>query len=71
VELASQTLEQARDRFSAGVADTIEVVQAQESVAAANDNLIAAMYGHNVAKVSLARGLGVAEQGVQKFIEVK
>ena len=30
--LANQTLIQARDRFVAGVADNIEVVQAQESV---------------------------------------
>jgi len=71
LELANETLEQARDRFSAGVADTIEVVQAQESVAAANDSMISALYAHNVAKAALARGLGLAEQGIRKFIEVK
>ena len=51
--LANQTLDQARDRFSAGVTDTIEVVQAQGSVALANDNLISALYAHNLAKVEL------------------
>ena len=71
LELANQTLEQARDRFTAGVADTIEVVQAQESVAAANDSLISALYAHNVAKAALARALGLAEHGIKKFIEVK
>jgi outer membrane protein TolC len=71
VELAAQTLQQARDRFIAGVADTIEVVQAQESVATASDNLISASYNHNVAKASLARALGLAEQGIKKLIEVK
>jgi len=71
VELAAQTLQQARDRFIAGVADTIEVVQAQESVATASDNLISASYAHNVAKASLARALGLAEQGIKKLIEVK
>ena len=71
VALAAQTLEQARDRFSAGVADTVEVVQAQESVASANDNLIAALYAHNSAKVALARALGTAEQGLDKFLTVK
>ncbi len=71
LELANQTLEQARDRFSAGVADTIEVVQAQESVASANDNQISALYSHNLAKVALARALGAAEQGIGKFMEVK
>ncbi|HLM99626.1 MAG TPA: TolC family protein [Bryobacteraceae bacterium] len=71
LELASQTLEQSRDRFAAGVADTVEVVQAQESVAAANDSTIAARFAHNLAKVELARALGLAEQGIKKFIEVK
>ncbi len=71
LELANQTLDQARDRFTAGVADNIEVVQAQESVATANDVLLGALYSHNVAKAALARSLGLAEQGIQKFIEVK
>jgi outer membrane protein TolC len=69
--LANQTLEQARDRFSSGVTDNIEVVQAQGSVAIANDNLIAALYAHNLAKVSLAKAMGMTEQGIKKFIEVK
>ncbi|MGA2117093.1 MAG: TolC family protein [Bryobacteraceae bacterium] len=69
--LASQTLEQARDRFASGVTDNIEVVQAQGSVAVANDNLISALYAHNLAKVSLAKAMGLTEQGVKKFIEVK
>ncbi len=71
LNLSNQTLDQARDRFTAGVADTIEVVQAQGSVASANDNLIAALYAHNLAKVSLARALGLADQQIKKFIEVK
>jgi outer membrane protein TolC len=68
--LANQTLEQARDRFTSGVTDNIEVVQAQGTVAVANDNLIAALYAHNLAKVSLAKAMGLAEQGLKKFIEV-
>jgi outer membrane protein TolC len=71
LDLASQTLVQARDRFSAGVTDTIEVVQAQEFVATANDSLIAALYSHNLAKVALARALGDADQGIQRVMEVK
>ncbi|HTS26648.1 MAG TPA: TolC family protein [Bryobacteraceae bacterium] len=69
--LANQTLDQARDRFSAGVTDNIEVVQAQGSVATANDNLISALYANNLARVSLARALGMTRQRVKKFIEVK
>jgi outer membrane protein TolC len=71
LELANQTLAQAQDRFASGVADTIEVVQAQGSVAIANDNLITALYAHNLSKVELARALGSTEQRIQNFIEVK
>ncbi|HVP46538.1 MAG TPA: TolC family protein [Bryobacteraceae bacterium] len=71
LELANQTLQQARDRFTAGVADTIEVVQAQEAVASANESVISARFAHNVAKAALARSLGLAEQGIKRFIEVR
>ena len=71
LDLANQTLTQARDRFAAGVTDNIEVIQAQESVASADDSLISALYAHNLAKVALARALGGAEQGIQKLVEVK
>jgi outer membrane protein TolC len=71
LELANETLEQARDRFDAGVSDNIEVVQAQESVATGNDNLIDAMFNHNVAKVALARSIGSADKSIQRFLEVK
>jgi len=67
-ELAADTLGQARDRFAAGVADTIEVVQAQESVAAAEQDYIASLYAHNLAKASLARAMGQAEQGIQELL---
>jgi outer membrane protein TolC len=59
--LARQQLEQSRDRFAAGVADNLEVVQAQEAVASAEERRIAALYANNVARFSLARALGGAE----------
>jgi outer membrane protein TolC len=68
VDLAEQTLTQAQDRFSAGVADNLEVVQAQESVASAHENYISSLYAHNLAKVELARSLGNAEQGVKQYL---
>jgi len=71
LDLANQTLEQARDRFTAGVADNLEVVQAQETVASANENYISSLYSHNLAKVSLARAIGYAEQGVRQYLESK
>jgi outer membrane protein TolC len=68
VALASQTLEQARDRFLAGVTDNLEVVQAQESVANANENYISSLYAHNLAKVELAKAIGYAEEGVRQYL---
>jgi outer membrane protein TolC len=68
VTLAGQELEQARDRFAAGVAGNLEVAQAQEAVAAASENFIGALYAHNLAKASLARAVGTAEQSVMSFL---
>lgn len=68
VTLATQALTQARDRFAAGVASNLEVTQAQESVAAASDQRLDALYRHNLAKASLARAVGTAEQAVTAFL---
>ncbi len=65
--LANDTLTQARDRFAAGVTDTVEVVQAQEAVAAAEQDYIASLYAHNLAKANLARAMGQATQGIKAF----
>jgi outer membrane protein TolC len=62
VDLANSQLAQAQTRFRAGVTSNLEVVQAQEAVATAEENQIASLYAHNVAKVSLARAMGVAEE---------
>ena len=69
VGLATQTLEQSRDRFSAGVTDNIEVVQAQESLADANDAYIASLYRYNTAKISLARAIGFAESNYALYLK--
>jgi outer membrane protein TolC len=67
IELAELTLSQARDRFAAGVSDNLEVVQAQDSVAAAHEAYISSLYAHNLAKLELARALGVAEKEVKEY----
>ena len=71
IDLAEQTLTQSRDRFSAGVADTVEVVQSQETVASAHEQYISSLYSYNYAKISLARAVGVAEQGVKEYFKGK
>lgn len=68
VALAGQTLAQARDRFAAGVTDNIEVVQAQDAVANANESYISSLYQDNLAKVALARAAGVAETAVLQYL---
>jgi outer membrane protein TolC len=60
--LAQDELLQARDRFSSGVADTVEVVQAQEVVSSAEQDYIASLNAHNLAKASVARATGQAEK---------
>jgi outer membrane protein TolC len=67
-ELAAQQLTQSRDRFAAGVASNIEVVQAQEAVTSSSEQYISALYGYNVSKALLARSLGSAETAVQKYL---
>jgi outer membrane protein TolC len=69
VDLAEQTLAQSQDRFTAGVADNLEVVQAQEAVAAAHESYIDSLYAHNLAKVELAYAIGDAEQGVKRYLK--
>jgi outer membrane protein TolC len=69
VDLAEQTLAQSRDRFTAGVTDNLEVVQAQDSVAAARESYIESLYAHNLAKVELAFAIGDAEQGVKRYLK--
>jgi len=69
VQLAEETLTQSQDRFTAGVTDNLEVVQAQESVAAAHESYIESLYAHNLAKVELARAIGDAEHGVKSYLK--
>ena len=71
IDLANQTLVQAQDRFAAGVANNLDVVQAQESVATANQSYIASLYAHNLAKISLAQAIGIAETAALQYLGAK
>jgi len=71
IDLAEETLARSRNRFSAGVTDTVEVVQSQETVASAHEQYISSLYNYNYAKVSLARALGAAEESVKKYFTGK
>jgi outer membrane protein TolC len=66
IVLSKQEVDQARDRFRAGVANNIEVIQAQDSLARANDNQIAALYRFNQARADFARAIGQMEKTYSK-----
>lgn len=68
VDLANESLARSKDRFASGVTDSVEVVQAEQSVASANDQYITALYNHNFAKLSLARALGLARTNYQQYL---
>jgi len=67
-DLAAQQLTQARDRFAAGIASNIEVVQAQDAVAVAVEQFIAAKYGYDLAKGALIRGVGSSEDTLRRLL---
>ncbi len=60
LQVGQESLEMARARMQAGVINTVEVVQAQQTVASAQLDLINSVFAHNLAKLSLARVLGHA-----------
>ncbi len=68
VDLATEALTEAQERFHAGVADNLPVSQAQTTFEQANDQYISALYQHNVAKLSLARALGVAQTNYKDYL---
>lgn len=61
LELAQRLLRLARDRFASGVADNLEVLDAQTSLVNARYNRVAALGAWNVARINLAGALGRAE----------
>ena len=68
VELANETLQEAQDRFRSGVSDNLAVSQAQSSVAQADDQYVGSLYQLNVARLSLARAIGVAQTQYKSFL---
>lgn len=68
VDLASEALKEAQDRFQAGVSDNLAVSQAQSSVAQANDRYVSSLYQLNVSKLSLARAVGLARTQYKTYL---
>lgn len=68
---ANETLTEARDRFEAGVATTVEVVQAQEQVASAENDYVSSVFSYQLAKLWLARATGEAETNLPDLLKGK
>lgn len=68
VALANENLARSKDRFASGVTDSVEVVQAEQALASADDQYISSLYNHNFAKLSLARALGVARTHYEQYM---
>ena len=68
IELMGQTLAETRQRFEAGVSQSVDIVQSQESVAGARLDYINSVFAHNLAKLSLARAVGNASQALHDFL---
>jgi len=71
IQVSQETLDLTRQRFEAGVADNVEVVQAQESLASANLDYINSVFAHNLAKLSLARSVGNSEENLPRFLKLR
>jgi outer membrane protein TolC len=67
-DLAAEQLTQARDRFAAGVASNLEVVQAQDAVAVASEQFNSAQYGYALAKGALVRGVGSSQEALRQLL---
>jgi outer membrane protein TolC len=68
VALATQELQDATDRFTAGVDDNLPVVQAQAVLAAAQSQLVNTLYQYNQSKLQLARNTGVVESQYKTYL---
>ncbi len=68
VDLANDNVARSKERFAAGVTDSVEVVQSEQSLASANDQYITSLYSHNLAKLALARALGVARTNFNQYL---
>ena len=71
VDLANDNLSRSQERFAAGVTDSVEVVQAQQALASANDQYISSVYNHNLSKLQLARALGVARTNYNQYLALQ
>lgn len=69
--LAKEGLKEANDRLEVGLANALDVIEAQQAIAEAEDNYISSVYAHNLARLMLIRAMGTAEDDIQAYMEGK
>ena len=67
-ELARQTLDQAQERYAAGITDNLEVVQAQAALSQAESDFIDSTFGYSLAKASLGRIVGDLHSNLSAYL---
>ncbi len=68
VDLATTALDQATQRFTAGVDDNLAVAEAQSTLAQAQAQYVNSVYQFNQAKLGLARNLGIIDTQYKNYI---
>lgn len=68
VDLARQELSDAEQRFGAGVTDNLPVVEAQSTLAGAENQLVQTTFQYNTAKLQLARNTGLVETQYRVYL---
>jgi outer membrane protein TolC len=71
LQVAQETLEMARARMEAGVINTVEVVQAQQTLSSAQLDLTNSVFAHNLAKLNLAREMGHASEQIPTLLKAQ
>jgi len=71
VEVSRETMDLTKQRFEAGVTDSVEVVQSEQTVAASELDYINSEFSLNLAKLSLARAMGGAADNLSQFLKTQ
>jgi outer membrane protein TolC len=69
VQLAATALDQTQQRFIAGVTDNLPVAEAESTLAAAQTQYVNSVYQLNVARLGLARNLGLIDTQYKTFLD--
>jgi outer membrane protein TolC len=68
---AAETLKEARDRFHLGVANSVEVVQAEQQSAAAETDYVSSLLSLGLARLNLSKAMGQAETSLPDLLRGK